>query len=334
MSRRRDGWRQVRAMNPRVFIDGESGTAGLQIRARLKKHPDLELVSLPDMERKDRAKRSEILNEVDLVILCLPDDASREAVRLIKNTDVRVIDVSTAHRVDPDWLFGFPEMSPEQSGKIAAANRVSNPGCYSTGAIALLRPLVAKGIVPADHGIHIHAVSGYSGGGRQLIESFEKPDADDPVSSTYYLYGLSLRHKHLPEIQNHSCLETPPLFVPSVGRYRQGMIVQVPLHMRELPGAATVEDIHAILDEWYGNQPYVEVQPLAAHEISERLDPEDLNGTNMMRLHVFGESQAGLVLLAAQLDNLGKGAASQAVQNLNLMLGLDRDAGLRERFLA
>ncbi len=320
-------------MAPRIFIDGDAGTAGLQIRARLDGRQDLDVIALLDADRKDRAKRAEMLNAADLVILCLPDDAAREAIALIDSADVRVIDASTAHRVDPAWVFGFPEMAEGQSAKIASSKRVSNPGCYSTGAIALLRPLVAKGILAPDRSINIHAVSGYSGGGRKLIESFEKKGAMDPIASAYYLYGLSLKHKHVPEIMVDSLLTKTPLFVPSVGRFRQGMIVQVPLHVGDLSGVADTDEIHAIYNDWYAEQTYVEVAPRQSQSI-DRLDPEELNGTNMLRLHVFGEPEAGLVLLAAQLDNLGKGAAGAAVQNLNLMLGLDKHAGLREKFSA
>ena len=321
-------------MTPRVFIDGDVGTVGLQIRTRLEGRTDLELIALPDSERKDRARRADMLNAADLAILCFPDDMARKAVALVDNPDKRIIDASTAYRVDPEWVFGFPEMTPEQSSKISAAKRVSNPGCYATGAIALLRPLVAKGVVPPDHGIHIHGVSGYSGGGRKLIESFENPGADDPISSAYYVYGLALNQKHVLEIATESLLAKKPLFVPSVGRFRQGMIVQVPLHLKGLTGTLQPGDVHAVFKEWYAGQTHVEVAPLVNDLKAGRLDPEDLNGTNTLRLHVFGESEAGLVLLAAQFDNLGKGAAGQAIQNLNLMLGFNKDAGITEQFTA
>lgn len=321
-------------MTPQVFIDGDVGTTGLHIRARLKGRTDISLVGLAEHERKDPARRADMLNAADLSILCLPDAAAREAVALINSARARIIDASTAHRVDPNWVFGFPEMEAGQAEKIAAAKRVSNPGCYSTGAIALLRPLVTKGVLAPDQSIHIHAVSGYTGGGRKLIESFEKNDAADPISSNYYLYGLGLKHKHIPEIVADSLLTKTPIFVPSVGRFRQGMIVQVPLHLSDLSKLSDPSGVHAIYRDWYAGQSYVDVAPFAPALGADRLDPEELNGTNKLRLHVFGEAEAGLVVLAAQLDNLGKGAAGAAVQNLNLMLGLDQDAGLTDRFTA
>lgn len=318
-------------MTRTVFIDGEVGTTGLQIRARLADHADLTVISLPETERKLPAKRAEAANDADVVVLCLPDDAAREAMTWIDTASTRVIDTSTAHRTDPAWVYGFAELSADQAVTIAGARMVSNPGCYPTGAVALLRPLTASGVLPDDYPISIHAVSGYSGGGRKLIERFEREDDPSPIDSTYYLYALALRHKHVPEIETHAGLSRRPLFVPSVGRFRQGMAVQVPLHLEDLSGATSPAAIRAILADWYAGQSFVEVAPGDTGDTIERLDPEMVNGTNLLRLYVFGDTGTGHAYLVAVLDNLGKGASGAAVQNLNLMLGLDPAAGLLAR---
>ena len=318
-------------MTARVFIDGEAGTTGLQIRARLADRSDLRLLSLPEARRKDREARAALLNEADVVILCLPDDAAREAVALIDNPAVRVIDASTAHRTHPDWIYGLPECPRGHEGRVAAARRVSNPGCYPTGAIALIRPLVDAGLLPDDFPITIHAVSGYSGGGRNMIESFERSDSPDPA---FRLYALGLEHKHVEEMRVHGGLRQRPLFIPSVGRFRQGMLVQVPLPLWALPRSPFLTDVHAVLAEQYDGQPFVSVTALAEAAALERLDPESLNGTNLLRLYVIGSEQHGQALLVAQLDNLGKGASGAAVQNLNLMLGRAPEAGLEHRLAA
>ncbi len=315
-------------MTKTVFIDGEVGTTGLQIRARLADRADLALISLPADDRKDAAKRAEAANAADLVVLCLPDDAARQAMTWIDPARTRVIDASTAYRTQADWVYGFPELAPGHAEAIAAAPRVSNPGCYATGAIAVLRPLIAVGLVPADYPVTIHAVSGYSGGGCKLIERFERADDPSPIASTFYLYALGLRHKHVPEITAHAGLTRRPLFVPSVGRFHQGMAVQVPLHLEMLPGGPQIADIHAALGHWYAGQRFVEVVPRAESAAMENLDPELVNGTNTLRLHVFGDNDTGHAEIVAVLDNLGKGASGAAVQNLNLMLGLDPGAGL------
>ena len=313
-------------MTAKVFIDGEAGTTGLQIRARLETRVDLELISLPDDQRKDAARRAAALNGVDLVILCLPDDAAREAVAMIDNPEVRVIDASTAHRTADGWVYGFPEYDAGQAALIADAKRVSNPGCYALASVAMLHPLVASGIVPADWPITINAVSGYSGGGKALIRSFEDPAAPDPIDTAFFVYGLSLAHKHVPEIERRSGLTRRPLFMPSVGRFHQGMIVQLPLQLGALPSAPTPAEIHAILAGHYRGCQFVTVAD--ASPSPARLDPESLNGTNELRLHVLGNAEHGQAVIAGVLDNLGKGASGQAVQNLNLMLGLDQAAGL------
>jgi len=322
------GFRAEAIMNARVFIDGEAGTTGLQIHARLKDRRDIELVSIDPAQRKDPAARAELLNNADLVILCLPDDAAREAVSLIENPAVKVIDASTAHRVAPDWVFGFPEMEAGQREAIASARRVSNPGCWSTGAIALLRPLVHEGLLPADWPVSIHGVSGYSGGGKAMIAEFE--DEADPTYTKvpYRLYATSLEHKHVPEIVTRVGLNRRPIFSPAVGRYLKGMIVEVPLALEALLGAPALTQVQAVLADAYAGQGFVQVASLAEAAAIKTLDPEGLNGTNLMRLHVFGNAEHGQARLVALLDNLGKGASGAAVQNMNLMLGLPEDAGL------
>jgi N-acetyl-gamma-glutamyl-phosphate reductase len=312
-------------MTGRVFIDGEAGTTGLRIHARLKDRRDLRVVSIDPARRKDPAARAELLNGSDLVILCLPDEAAREAVALIENRQVKVIDASTAHRVAPGWVFGFPESEPSQRAAIAAATRVSNPGCYSTGAIALLRPLVRAGVLPADWPVTINAVSGYSGGGKPMIAEFEETSAAPP----YRIYATTLEHKHVPEIQVRAGLTHAPLFAPSVGHYAQGMIVELPLQLWALPATPSPARIHATLAETYAGERFVEVASLAEAAELKTLAPDGLNGTNRMRLFVFGNERRGQARLVALLDNLGKGAAGAAVQNLNLMLGLNEAEGLQ-----
>ena len=322
-----------------VFIDGEAGTTGLQIRDRLARRSDLEVVSIDPARRKDADARAELLNAVDAVVLCLPDDAAKEAVSMITSNSVRVVDASTAHRVAPGWAYGFAEMSATQRDAIRGATRVSNPGCYPTGFIALVRPLVAAGLVPADFPLTVNAISGYSGGGKGLIAEFEDEPAPDGTNDAFRAYGLTLAHKHLAEMQAHTGLAHPPIFAPSVGRYAQGMLVEVPLQLWALPGTPSPADLHAALVSAYAGEAFVEVASGAecaelqktragAAGYVEALDPEALNGTNRMRLFVFGNAAGTQVRLVALLDNLGKGASGAAVQNLNLMLGLEEGAGL------
>ena len=321
----------MRAMKPRIFIDGEAGTTGLQIRSRLQRRADLELVSIDHARRKDETERKRLLNSVDLVVLCLPDDAARESVAWLENPDVRVLDASTAHRVAPGWVYGFPELENTQPQKIRDARFVANVGCYATGAIALLRPLVDAGLVPADHALSIQGTSGYSGGGRQLIDAFEGR-GEHHLHGAYRVYGLNLNHKHLPEIQAYSGLTRTPVFTPAVGDFAQGMLVQVPLHLNDLPGNLSGQDLHAALTAHYAGQRFVRVLPLERDTSGTRvLDPETLNDTNMLELMVFENTQSGLVLLVARLDNLGKGASGAAAQNIDVMLGIDSssDYGLR-----
>lgn len=315
-------------MTTKVFIDGEAGTTGLQIRARLEGRDDLDFISLGEDKRKDAGARKEALNEADIVILCLPDEAAKEAVSLIGNATTRVIDASTAHRVADGWVYGFPEMSPGQRQDISGATRITNPGCYPTGAIALTRPLVAAGIVPEGWPLTVNAVSGYSGGGKQMIAEFEDEAAPNYTLEAFRAYALGLAHKHVPEMQKNMGLAHPPLFAPNVGRYAQGMIVEVPLQLWALPGEVSVAKVHETLAAYYEGQRFVSVVPPGESAAMTKLDPEQLNGTNAMKLFVFGNETTKQVRLAALLDNLGKGASGQAVQCLNIMTGADEGLGV------
>jgi len=325
-------------MGPKVFIDGEAGTTGLQIRQRLQGRRDLQVVSIDPDKRKDPDARADLLNSADAVILCLPDDAAKEAVGLIRNNTTKVIDASTAHRVDPQWVYGFPEMVDGHRVMIERSNRVSNPGCYPTGFIALVAPLVAEGLIPKDFPVTVNAVSGYSGGGKGLIEEFQG-QPPETTHDAFRVYGLSLAHKHVPEMTKYTGLAHAPVFAPSVGRYAQGMIVEVPLQLWALPGNPSPKQLRDALADFYQGEKFVSVADEAetlslqktragAGGYVEALDPEGLNNTNKLKLFVFGNEQARQARLVAVLDNLGKGASGAAVQNLNLMLGLEESAGL------
>lgn len=311
-----------------VFIDGEAGTTGLMMRQRLTARRDLRLLSIDPSRRKDLTLRRDYLNSADLVVLCLPDDAAREAVSMIDNPAVRVVDASTAHRVAEGWTFGLPELAPDHRRVIASASRIANPGCWSTGFIALVRPLVDAGIIPSSWRLTVNGVSGYSGGGRAMIEEFEEGNGSVPAPPPFRLYGLAMGHKHLPEMRIYGGLDHDPVFSPAVGRYRQGMIVEVPLDMESLPGAPRLRDAWGALANRYHQERFVRVTPLEVSGGLTRLEPETLNGTNYLDLYVFGSEASGQVRLVALLDNLGKGASGAAEQNINLILGLDEAAGL------
>ena len=315
-------------MTAQVYIDGEHGTTGLQIRTRLEGRSDVGLISLAQEDRRNVNLRREMLNDAELVILCLPDDAAREAVSLIEKPEVKVVDASTAHRVADGWIYGMPEYDKKQHNKIADATRVSNPGCYAIAAIGLMHPLVAAGLMPVDFPATINAISGYSGGGKSMIAEFEDKTDETYTEVPFRVYGTKLEHKHVPEIQKWSGLNVRPLFVPSVGRYYKGMIVQVPLQLSTLPGRPKALDIYQALAAHYDGCRFVTVaNPLEIENI-DLLMPEDLNDTNELRLHVFCNEGRGQAVLVGLLDNLGKGASGQAVQNMNIMLGLPEEVGL------
>ncbi|THV13975.1 N-acetyl-gamma-glutamyl-phosphate reductase [Rhizobium rhizophilum] len=308
-------------MASKIFIDGEHGTTGLQIRTRLADRRDLELLSIPEAERRNEKMREDMLNSADIAILCLPDDASKQAYEMTAaNNNVRLLDASTAFRVHPDWAYGFAEMDKAQKAKIRGARHVSNPGCYPTGAIGLIRPLRAAGILPDGYPVTVNAVSGYSGGGKQMIAQMEDVGHPEHLAANNFLYGLTLKHKHVPEMQTHGLLDRAPLFAPSVGRFAQGMIVQVPLFLEDLASGATVDSIHDALVAHYAGQDIVSVVSLGDSAKLPRVDAEELVGQDTMKLFVFGSTGGAHVNLVALLDNLGKGASGAAVQNMDLML--------------
>ncbi|OJU50775.1 MAG: N-acetyl-gamma-glutamyl-phosphate reductase [Mesorhizobium sp. 61-13] len=307
-------------MKPKIFIDGEHGTTGLQIRTLLADRRDLDIISVPTERRKENAARAEYLNAADIAILCLPDDAARESVSLIENDTTRVIDASTAHRVAEGWDYGFAEIDKNQPAKIASAKRVANPGCWPQGPIAVLRPLVAAGLLPANYPVTVNGITGYSGGGRTMIEDYE---AKGESASEFLPYGLTLQHKHVPEIKAYAGLARDPIMQPAVGNFAQGMVTVVPLQLGALDYVPTGAQLHAAIADHFAaiEGGVVEVAPYEQLERVPDIDPEHYNGTNRMKVHVFANDDRAQALLIAVYDNLGKGASGAAVQNLNLMLG-------------
>ena len=308
-------------MAAKIFIDGEHGTTGLQIRERLAGRTDIVLLSIPMEERRNEALREQMLKDADIAILCLPDDAAIQAVALAAGSGTRFIDASTAHRTNPDWVFGFAEMTPGQGERIAKAQFVSNPGCYSTGAISIIAPLTAAGLLPADYPVTINAVSGYTGGGKAMIAQMEEPARDDAIHANHFAYGLTLAHKHVPEIMMHGGLTRRPVFTPAVGRFAQGMLVNIPLFNDLMNGNPSMAAIHEALAAHYAGQAVVDVVAPAVGVAMPRIDGEELTGTDRLKIYVLGTEGKGQVNLIASLDNLGKGASGAAVQNLNLMIG-------------
>jgi len=307
-------------MKPKIFIDGEHGTTGLQIRTRLAGRDDIEIISVPVERRRETAARAEFLNKADIAILCLPDDAAKESVALIENDTTRVIDASTAHRVAEGWAYGFAEMDRAQSAAIAASKRVANPGCWPQGPIATLRPLVAAGLLPAGFPVTMNGISGYSGGGKAMVEEYEAKGEDAPE---YLPYGLGFKHKHVPELRKYATLSRDPLMTPVVGNFAQGMITCVPLQLGDLDRVPTGKELHAAIADHYAGikDGFVSVAPYAEVERVPDLQPEMHNDTNQMTLYVFANDTRAQALLMAVYDNLGKGASGAAVQNMDLMLG-------------
>lgn len=312
-------------MSVSVFIDGAAGTTGLEIRERLAGRGEIELLLLNEELRKNSVKRREALNSADFVILCLPDDAAREAVGMIAGNTTRVIDASTAHRVADGWIYGFAELEPGQTAAIGEAARVSNPGCYPTGFLALVRPLIRAGLIPVDFPLSANAVSGYSGGGRSMIAEFEDEKSRGFTRTAFRNYALGLAHKHVPEMQKHARVEHAPIFMPSVARTYRGMIVEVPLPLFALPRRPTLQAVETVLREAYKDSAVVRVLDT---DDTSLVTVEEEAGTDRLSLRVFGSAERGQARLIATLDNLGKGAAGAAVQNLNIMAGFDPTAGL------
>ena len=313
-------------MTTSIFIDGGHGTTGIEIGDRLAGRPELSLITVPEAQRRDAGARRDALNAADIVILCLPDDAAREAVALIDNGTTRVIDASTAHRVAPAWTYGFPELEPGHREKLANSRFVANPGCWPTGFLALVRPLVLAGLVPADWPVTVSGASGYSGGGKAMIAEYEGTDS---APTAFRAYGLGLGHKHVPEMTRYSGLAHLPLFAPAVANAYRGMLVEVPLQLRAMPGAPALADVHAALSAAYAGSPIVSVAALDDSSAMGKLEIEHVGATDRLELFVFGSASSGQARLVAALDNLGKGAAGAAVQNLNILAGLPETAGLR-----
>ena len=313
-------------MTTKIFIDGGHGTTGIEIADRLADRPELSLITVDEKDRRNMAARRDALNAADIVILCLPDDAARESVSMIDNDRTRVIDASTAHRVADGWTYGFPELEPGHRERLGNSRFVANPGCWPTGFLGLVRPLVLAGLLPADWPVTVSGASGYSGGGKAMIAEYEGAEG---APTAFRAYGLSLAHKHVPEMTRYSGLAHPPLFAPAVANAHRGMLVEVPLQLRAMPGTPSPADIHAALAAAYAGSPIVSVTPLADSEAMAQIEVEHVGATDRLSLSVFGNAQSGQARLVATLDNLGKGAAGAAVQNLNILAGLPETAGLR-----
>lgn len=318
-------------VQPRVFIDGEAGTTGLQIYSRLAQRQDVTVVSIDPTQRKDVAERVRLIDSVDLAILCLPDAAALEVVSQVSSPTVKILDASTAHRTHPDWAYGFPELAPGQRKAIAMAQRVSNPGCYPTGFLAAMKPLVSAGLLPVSFPVTVNAISGYSGGGRKMMEAYANYWGEPEPAYPYGVYGLTFGHKHVQEMQHYSGLAHAPLFLPAVGAFEQGMLVQMPLPLWTLENPPTGQQLHDALAAYYADAPFIKVNELGdVEELRDRkfLDTKNANGTNQVQLFVFANDDTHEALIAARLDNLGKGASGAAVQNMNIMLGLPEHRGL------
>ena len=316
---------------PRVFIDGEAGTTGLEIYTRLAQREDVTVVSIEPTKRKEITERIRLIDSVDVAILCLPDAAAREVVGLVSNPAVKILDASTAHRTHADWVYGFPELAPGQRDAIAKAHRVSNPGCYPTGFLAAIKPLVAAGLIPTSFPVTLNAISGYSGGGRKLIETYQGYGSEAESPYPYGVYGLTFGHKHVPEMHQYSGLAHAPLFLPAVGAFEKGMLVQIPLPLWTLDHPPTGQQLWEALANYYDQEAFVHVNKLGDTEVLRDrtfLDTKAANGTNQVQLFVFANDDTQEALVAARLDNLGKGASGAAVQNMNIMLGLPEHSGL------
>lgn len=309
----------------KVYVDGQEGTTGLQINEYLEKRKDLEILKIEQEERKNPERRSFYLNSADIVFLCLPDTASREAVSLVTNPKTRIIDASTAYRTDDQWTYGMPELNPGQRDKIRNSSRVSNPGCHATGFILSLNPLVQAGIVPRDYPVVCYSLTGYSGGGKKLIQTFESNGLENINSPKHY--ALQLHHKHLPEMQKAVQLSYPPAFLPVIANYYKGMVTSIPLHTRLLSKTVTVADVKDVFSEYYQNEPFIMVMASDDSCLEKGyLNTESCNGTNRLEILVYGNDEQ--IVVMARFDNLGKGASGAAIQNMNIMLGVDETLGL------
>ncbi|MCX8129486.1 MAG: N-acetyl-gamma-glutamyl-phosphate reductase [Clostridia bacterium] len=316
-------------MKYKIFVDGQEGTTGLKIFDYLSEREDLEILKIDPDKRKDPEERRKYLNEADIAFLCLPNSASIESASLVTSKNTRLIDASTAFRTDDAWTYGLPELNKKQRDIIRKSKKVSNPGCYATGFIMAVNPLVQQGILPKDYPVSCAALSGYSGGGKKLIEKYGNPDPEDKSLNSPKHYALKLDHKHLPEMQKHTGLAYPPLFTPIVSSYYKGMTVSVPLVPRLLSKKVSPADVRDLLAEYYSSERFVRVLPYEADQYLENgfLNTEACNDTNMIDIFVFGHNNQ--ILLVSRLDNLGKGASGAAIQNMNIMLGLDEGIGLK-----